>query len=72
MVKQMKNSKKEKQKRTPCTILPYTMLVYVIQCILLHPGKWDDFQHCEVLAMNLVKSPPQLRMTGFNLAAYVS
>ncbi|KAF8511756.1 hypothetical protein JB92DRAFT_3117700 [Gautieria morchelliformis] len=36
---------KSSEKRTPCKILPYALLIHAIQRILLRQGKWEDFQH---------------------------
>ena len=43
--KRVGNGKNTKEQCIPCKILPYSMLIHAIQCILLRPGKWSDFQH---------------------------
>ncbi|KAF8513518.1 hypothetical protein JB92DRAFT_2923054 [Gautieria morchelliformis] len=43
--KRILNATKSIEKRTPCKILPYALLVRAIQRVLLRPGKWQDFQH---------------------------
>jgi hypothetical protein len=43
--KRLATGSKSREKRTPCKILPYALLIHAIQCILLRKGKWEDFQH---------------------------